>query len=442
MARGRTVGRVKTVFALLGLVSMVIIYAMVTGWNPLPSWAAWLRKQTETVLATPDPLWTVRVGDQPRAAVVLTRAIVVTTDGSVEARDPRTGDLMWSHTDSWAGVAGDTAPVVVVGKDVGSGFDVYDAASGARLWGEDSHDGVWTFADMVLVLHCPASGACLLDADNPVTGKPSWQRSLTFDGHGLRGFDASFAALVPPASTYTGALGAAPVDAPPLLGMSVDGTVHAISTTDGREIRAYPTGPDTRVVISGGTALVVTSATNGSTCRITVAARDVRTDQALWSRTGYDTGTVTGLGCDQQRDPTGGGGALLVTDPSGRAALLDVADGSTLYRAPTGDRVIATDGITALVLSGDARLLRVVALGSGRQLYTQVVDPTALIGLSPVAVLVATPAADKPFIYAYDRISSATLLNVRSGATVLGVGPASIIINIGRSIAPETLVSG
>jgi hypothetical protein len=438
MAKGQRVSRIKTFFALLGVVSIFVIYGMVTGWNPLPGWAAWLRNATATQLSDPRPPWTVRAGDQPHSAVVLDSAIVVIADGSVEARDPRTGDLMWRKRDSWAGVAGDAQPVVIVGRTVDSGFDVYDAKSGVRLWWDDGHDGVWPYADMVLVMHC--DGGCHLAADDPVTGHPRWTAPFPSAGAALRGFDRPFAALVPPASSYTGVLGAAPSPAPAFVGLSASGTVHVVATANGHDLRQLPSGPSARVVVAGGVALVTTSVRQGQGCLATIAARDARTGTPLWQHTGYDPGTTSG-GCEQEHDPTGGGDTVLVTDQSGRETLLNVGNGRIAYQAPGGDHVIATDGGVALVRSADGKLLRVVELDSGRQLYTRPVDPSALVGLSPDLVLVADPAGDRPRIVAYERVSGSAHLNLSSSATVLGIGQNTLIINIGRSLGPVTLAA-
>src|SRR5215467_11174198 len=346
MAKGQRVSRIKSFFALLGVVSIFVIYGMVTGWNPLPGFAAWLRQATATQLSNPRPPWTVRAGDQPHSAVVLDSAIVVTADGSVEARDPRTGDLMWRKRDSWAGVAGDSQPVVIVGRTTDSGFDVFDAKSGVRLWWDDGHDGVWPYTNMVLVMHC--DGGCHLIADDPVTGHPRWTAPFPTAGATLRGFARPFAALVPPTSSYTGALDAVPSPPPALIGMSAGGTVHVISTANGHDVQQFASGPAARVVVAGGVALVSSAARHGQDCVSTIAARDARTGAPLWQRVGYDPRTTSG-GCEQERDPSGGGDTVLVADPSGRDTLLDVARGGVVYQAPKGERVIATDGQVALV---------------------------------------------------------------------------------------------
>lgn len=438
MAKGQRVSRIKSFFALLGVISIFVIYGMLTGWNPLPGFAAWLRQATATQLSDPRPPWTVRAGDQPRSAVVLDSAIVVTADGSVEARAPSTGDLMWRKRDSWAGVAGDDQPVVIVGRPVDRGFDVFDVKSGVRLWYDNAHDGVWPYANMVLVMHC--DGGCHLAADDPVTGHPRWTVPFPGAGATLLDFDRPFAALVPPTSSYTGVVDATPTAAPALIGMSAGGTVHVIATADGQDVQRFTTGPASRVVVAAGVAIVTTSVRQGQGCFPTIAARNARTGAPLWQRPGYDPGTTAG-GCEQDHDPTGGGDTVLVTDPSGRQALLDVATGRVAYQALKGDRVIATDGGVALVRSADGKLLRVIELDSGHQLYTLPLDASAQVGLSPGLVLVADPTGNRPHIVAYERITGSAHLNLSSSATVLGIGQNLLVINIGRSLGPVTLAA-
>ncbi|HKD96552.1 MAG TPA: PQQ-binding-like beta-propeller repeat protein, partial [Micromonosporaceae bacterium] len=424
--------------ALLGVVAIFVIYGLLTGWNPLPGWAAWLRQQTATQLSDPRPPWTVRAGDQPHAAVVLDGAIVVTSDGSVEVRDPRNGDLAWRRRDAWAGVAGgDAQPVVIVGRTGNSGFDVYDAKSGVSLWKDDDHDGVWPYVNMVLVMHCDST--CHLIARDPVTGRPEWTAPFASAGAALRGFDRPTAALVPPASRYSGVLAAAPVAAPALIGLSVGGTVHVVSTADGHEVRHFTSDAGTRVVVAGGVVLVSTAVKQGQSCYSTIAARDARTGADLWQKPGYDPGTVSGAGCEQDHDPVGAGDTVLVIDPSGRDTLLNVSSGHVVYRAPAGEHVIATDGGAALVRSKDGKVLRVIELDSGHELYNRPVTASAQIGLAPGLVLVADPAGRNPHIVVYELVSGSAHLNLASSATVLGVGANTLVINIGRSFGPVTL---
>src|SRR5262245_58138715 len=129
MANGRAAGRIKGFFAFIGVIAIAVGIFFGTGWNPFPSLASWLQKETATSLAKPAPPWTVRAGDEPDTATVVPNAIVVTAEGSVEVRSPGNGKLLWTRDDSWAAVAGGTRPVVVVGRTVGGGFDVYDASS-------------------------------------------------------------------------------------------------------------------------------------------------------------------------------------------------------------------------------------------------------------------------------------------------------------------------
>src|SRR5262249_52183154 len=168
MAKG-AVGRVQTVLGLIGILALVITYAVITGWNPLPHVASWLRNATSTSISKPAPPWTARAGDEPNAASVVPDAIVVSADGSVEARNPGSGALLGRQVDSWAIVGGWSPAVVVVGREVGGGFDVYNAGTGKKLWSDDNRDAAWAYRDAILILHCPHGSSCTLQAVDPVT---------------------------------------------------------------------------------------------------------------------------------------------------------------------------------------------------------------------------------------------------------------------------------
>ena len=46
MAANRAFARVQAVFGLLGVIALVVTYAIITGWNPLPGWGNWLANNT------------------------------------------------------------------------------------------------------------------------------------------------------------------------------------------------------------------------------------------------------------------------------------------------------------------------------------------------------------------------------------------------------------
>src|ERR1051326_11381 len=172
MAKGGAFRRFQTVMGLVGIVSLVIMYSLVTGWNPLPGWADWIRNHTDVTLSEPATAWVKRAGDPPDAATWFGTYVVAAGGGSVEVRAVVTGEQVWTHTAEWAAAAGQASPVVVVAsEDHPGGFDVYDVATGLKLWSDNSKDAVWPYADKLLILHCGSPTACALRAVDPATGK-------------------------------------------------------------------------------------------------------------------------------------------------------------------------------------------------------------------------------------------------------------------------------
>src|SRR3954470_20768420 len=113
MAKGGGFRRFQTMMGLSGLLSLVVMYALVTGWNPLPGWADWIRNHTDVTLSEPPTSWVKRAGDPPDAATAYSAYVVAAGGGSVEVRRVVGGDQVWAQTAEWAATAGDTQPVVV-----------------------------------------------------------------------------------------------------------------------------------------------------------------------------------------------------------------------------------------------------------------------------------------------------------------------------------------
>jgi len=439
MAKGRAIGRFEAVLGLIGVLALVVTYSVITGWNPLPSWANWIEEQTVRTLASPPTAWTARVGDEPQAAAVFDRVIVVTAEGSVEGRDPLNGVKLWSYPAAWSAAAGNSQPVVVVGRTGGLGFDVYDAGSGVRLWHRDDKEAVWPYQNMVLTLSCPHEFACVLAALKPTDGASIWSLPISGAGQSLHGLRPAFATLAPITNDYTDSFAAMSQPAPSIIGLPIDDDIHAISTASGRELHVYHRSISTRVSVAAHEVVVSTAVVRGGICYPTIEGRSPQTNGVIWTRPGYNPRTASGLGCEQQRDPVGGGDALLVTDPSGHDALLDVRNGDVLFRAPLGEHVLATDGRVAVVRTADKRSVYGVSMSSGHQLWSREAGKTALVGVAQGAVMIADPAVGR--IVALAPTSGAALLDVASGATVLGVGAHEIIVSIGRTIGPLPLAA-
>jgi hypothetical protein len=441
MAKGKAFGRINRVFGLIGLIAIVVTYSIITGWNPLPGWANWVQNVTVRKLATPGTAWTVRAGDEPRSATVLNRAIIVSTEGSVEARDPSTGAKLWTQADSWAGVAGGVSPVVVVGRPVGSGFDVYDPVSGIRLWQSNGKAGVWTYADMILTLTCSSGSHCTLRSLDPGDGKPRWKLDINGPGGPLLRFDQSTPAIVPVASDYAPSIRALPAAAPELIGLPMGGRIHVISTKSGTALHVFTPSRTQRTVVAPKDVITSTAELHGNQCYYSETGNDPATGEVLWQHTNYNLRTSSGLGCDQRHDPTGGGDKLLATDTAGRDVVLSASSGKQVFRADAGEHVVAMDASVAITRIASGKTMRAIDLSSGKVLWTQPTNGDASIGIAPQFVLVADPRGPGKLL-AYARSSGQPLLDVVSGSTVLGIGDSEIIVNIGRTLGPLSVGSG
>jgi outer membrane protein assembly factor BamB len=430
--------RVLGFFALLGVIGIVVAYSLITHWNPLPQVQAWLKTATVRDLAKPGTTWTVRTGDEPKAVSVLPSGLVVTTEGLVEVRDPGTGTKRWSQADSWAGVAGSTDPVVIVGRPVGSGFDVYDVATGARLWGSDGKAGIWPYSDKILILTCSQTDLCRLRAAAPSTGATIWSLTLRAAGKPLFGFERPLAAPSPVATDYASPLAAMVHPAPALIGLPMGGDIHVVSTEDGRAEHVFTPNASTRIVVTAHTVVSATTVQRGNQCYFTARGLSPGSGGTKWSRTGLDLRTSTGLGCEQSRDPSGSGDVLLATDAGGRDAVVSARTGDVLARARSGEHVVALDGTLAVVRTADRHSLRAISLTNGHEQWVRAAGASTLVGVAPGFVLVSDPTG-LGRLDVYGRDSGATQLSVTSTAAVLGVGPGSVIINIGRTIGPLTV---
>jgi hypothetical protein len=273
-----------------------------------------------------------------------------------------------------------------------------------------------------------------LRAVAPTDGTEKWSTEIKGAGKVLLGSGHALAS--PPAITgaYTQSLGATPVVAPALIGLPMAGAMYVIDTSSGHQLHSFPTNASTMSVLAGRT-VVATAATfvNGE-CRMTISGEDPTSGSTLWTKTDYDPKTTSGMACDQRRDPVGGGQIVYAVDSAGHDALLQTSTGNVIFTAKDRERIVATDGQIAVVRSADKKSLYGVDLNRGKTLWTWSAASTAVVGITPNAVLIADPANEK--LAALDRVTGTAFVNVESGATVLGAGGSQVIINIGRSFGP------
>jgi hypothetical protein len=420
--------RAKTFLALLGLIAVPVTYGLVTGWNPVPGWIDKLNKVRS--LSQPATLWAVRVGDQPSSALVDGGVVVIFEPGTVEGRDARTGAQVWTGAADWAAAAGSGAAgsVVVLGRR-GHGYRTVDAYDGRERWSDAKAVGVWTYTDLIVDISCADLFSCTLRGRSPSTGAVRWHAPLDGNGRTLGGANRTLARLRPPSSGYTASLANAPRAAPPLLGFRLDDKVQVYSTRGGQRLRSYRTGPEQWVTVVSDRVLISSSSYRGGVCRFTVSAQDPASGQTVWQRSGWDLRTNTGIGCDQNRDPTGGGAFVVAVAPDGHDALLNARTGDEAYQVPGGQSVLATDGDVIVLRDGE----RVRAVRrSGSTLWTRAANRHALVGLGPGAVLVTDPDAGR--LAALDPISGRVLVDAKTQATLLGYSDGGLVLSNGRKV--------
>jgi hypothetical protein len=425
MAKGRAIARVQAALGMVGILALVVTYAVGTKWNPLPAVSNWLDRGR--TLSTPAPAWTVQVPDQPSAAALARGAVVISARGTVEARRAAGGDRIWSKDVSWSAVAGAGDRAVVVAGQDKHGYEALDPATGATLWNDPTAIAAWTFTDVVIGMTCPQPLVCTLSAREPSSGAIKWQADLTGNGRSLAGVNKPLSGVRRMDRLATGTQ-----PAPPLLGFMVDDELQVISTTSGRRLHSYRGTQTTRVVVAGDRVIVTTVLLHDDACRYTVEARNPDGDSQVWRRDGYDLHTATGLGCEQRLDPFGGGGLLAAVSGDNRQVLLDVSSGTEAYQAPVGQTIVATDGHLAIVRTADQKSVQAVNLTNSGTSWSRDVDPQATIGVRPSAVLFADPGNNK--LVVVSPSGGQARLDATSGATVLGYADNGIVINIGRQV--------
>jgi outer membrane protein assembly factor BamB len=431
VAEGRAVSRVKSFLALLGLLAVPVTYGLVTGWNPIPGWLHRLSQVHR--FSQPPAAWAVPVGDQPSSAMVAGEVVVVFEPGSVEGRDARTGAQLWTSDADWAAGAGSAqagGAVVLLGTR-GAGYRAVNPSSGRTRWSVAKAAGAWTFADLVVDITCPDLFGCTLTGRDPATGTARWRALLSGNGRRLAGANRPLAAVRALDSSYAGSRANLPMPAPPLLGVRIDDQVQVYSTRSGQRLRTYRSTTTEWVTVAGDRVLVSTASYRAGTCRFSLSARDPASGREVWHRSGWDPGTASDLGCDQRRDPMGGGGLVATIAPDGQDALLNVETGAEVYHVPSGEKVLATDGDVIVVRAADRKTVA-ARRGPGDTLWTRPADRHAPVSISPDAVLIIDPAAGR--LTAVGIASGRVVVDAKTEATVLGYADNGLVINVGRTV--------
>ncbi len=429
MAERRAIGRFEAALGVVGLLALATTYALITGWNPVPTVLNWV--ESANSLSEPEVTWKARLGARPEYVVATSQAVLAVGRDGVEARDVRTGAKIWSRDAPWASVAGaDPAAVVVAGQADGKGFDVLDPPTGAVRWTDDNAIGAWTYREAVLTLTCESLTKCAISYREPARGEVRWRTDLPGGGKVLAGVNHALPGSRDlSASTVDSRVGI-PAELPAMLGFPVNNKVQVLETEDGHRLPEAETSGTTRVVIVSGRALYSTAERRSGQCRYALDARDPVTGERVWHKEGYDLRTASGAGCEQRRDPVGGGGTLAAVRGDNREVLLDAAGGRELWVGEPGERPLATDGRLAVIRAASGDRVRMIDLGDHSTLWQHPVGKDAEATMTRFATIVV----DEDRIIAMEPGTGRVLIDVQSSSKVVGAGPEGVVLASGRTV--------
>jgi hypothetical protein len=409
-------------------------------WDPRPDIAAWLAKLTR--LSDPEPKWTVRLGGAPEVAAVLEGdRVIVASRGFVDAYRARDGSPVWHWSVHWAFPADD---VVVARQKPDNpdadpspdrGYAVLDPVSGAVKWSDHDSIAVWIYSTTIVDLVCPDGDACLLRGRAHQSGSFLWQVSLPGGARTIRGANPHLAGLRDPAGWFDAAARGAAPKMPAVMALTIDGRIHVVDTFRGVYVREVA-APDreTRVAFAGDRLLFVTARRGDAGCTFSVEAFDFASGRSLWKESGFDLDTARGAGCEQREDPRGAGGRLVVTGSDARPMLVEADTATKAWTGAPGSKVLATDGLLAVVLAADRVHVSVidVAVPGGKELWTGTtgLDPDAAITGSFVIIR----DSDSRTLRVLRRGGLGVKLEVSTRADVVGFGANSIVLGSARSI--------
>ncbi|NUT07012.1 MAG: PQQ-binding-like beta-propeller repeat protein [Hamadaea sp.] len=434
MAKGRSTASGWLVAGLL-----VLIILVSTGvWNPFPAIWNWIN--TSATLADPTPKWQERLGGVPVHVLDADGTVIVEQRESVEGRSLATGAHLWQQEADWTALAGSAGrTVVVTGKLLVKGYRVLDPRTGNQLRKNDKAAAVWTFADAMIDVTCRTSQDCVLTAREPASGDEKWRADLPGVGFvlfadnpdlpGLRPFEVDQA---DGSLTGSGRM-------PRYLGFPIDDEIHLVDTRTGEVVNVLKNAKNERVYLAGGRVLHSEAKPISGGCEQHLIARDPITNRVVWRLDGFNLGTISGAACDQRSEPRGAGSALLATRPDGRQVLLDAADGRQLLVAPEGAKIIATDGVRAVLRSKDGKTLTAYQLGEPDVLWSRKADPKANVSVTRTHVVVFDRKPDRIRVLAPD--SGQPVVEAASEAKVLALLPQGLLLGDHRDLGLLTFPS-
>jgi hypothetical protein len=322
--------------------------------------------------------------------------------------------------------------VVVISKVSGKGLEAVDPLGGATRWTDPDAVGAWTFRDAVITVDCPKSGCAIVNR-NPDNGEPRWRIGLTGPVGPLTGANSGRLDPRQLDGNWDDVRAASPQPMPRYVGYLADRKMQVVDTAAGRRVREEDVPNDARSVVAANrTVRAVGAVRSGGGCRYVVTGRDAAGGQQVWQRDGYDLQTGGGAGCEPRKDPPGGGTALVAVRPDDRQVLLSAIDGRELAVAGPGETVLGTDGQVGVVRSADRKQIRALSLTGGGVAWSRAAQPSAKVGVTAYAVFISDAATER--LVAVGPGSGQVRLDLGTGAQVLGVHPAGVVLGRGRTI--------
>ncbi|MEV0393102.1 PQQ-binding-like beta-propeller repeat protein [Polymorphospora rubra] len=424
-------GKPRMRFYLIFVLAIVVALAATGVWNPFPTMWDWVNRSQP--LSKPDVTWQQRVGGTPKSVTIAGNAVVVEHRTSVEALNLSTGVRLWERKADWSAVAGDAQdPVVAVGKLLVPGYEVLDPATGAVRRKDTEAVAVWTYRNALLDVRCSDPKDCTLTAWDPRGTTPRWSTDIPGVGFVLFADNPDVLGTRRINADGVDAGAAGPEPMPALIGYPIDGRVHVVDTATGRVVQRLEPDRRDRLVVVGGRVLKVTARSEDGTCYFNVEAHDPNTGQRIWQRAGINLRTADGAGCAQREDPQGGLNVIVGIAPDARETVIDAYDGRYLWVGTEGEKLRAVDDHHALVRAADGRSVKGHRLSVDGPRWDRPVHPDAEMALARFAAIVVDSDPDR--VIALDPATGRELVNLRTTAKVLAVGPAGMIIGEGRDV--------
>ncbi|GAA1880395.1 hypothetical protein GCM10009687_55840 [Asanoa iriomotensis] len=393
----------------------------------------WAMVNTSSPLTTPAPLWQQRLGGTPRSATIAGGAVIIEHRTLVESRGLGSGAQLWEHKADWAAVAGEgNSAVVVTGKLLVKGYEVVDPMSGSVRRKDTEARAVWTYRNGLLDVLCHGPEDCTLRAWDPQGSSPLWTVQIPGIGFVLFADNPDILGTQRLTAKRIDDNAGGPDLMPPMLGLPIDDKVFVVDTAVGQVVRELTPERDERLVVVGGRVLRIKAVSADGSCYFSVVASDAATGGQVWRNAGINMRTAKDGGCAQRDDPGGGRNVVVGVAADARELVIDAYDGRILFTGAPGERLLGVDDRYAVARTADGGALRSVELG-GRGKWQRPTQPKSSVALTEPAVVVVDQKPDR--IIALHPGTGAELVNVRSEADVLAVGPAGMIIVSGRDMA-------